>query len=103
MSVENELKKQTGGRHRMAKGTNAGRITTMPTGYLAIGGTVIADGSKIVSYIPVIGGVAQTAVTDDTWEGVAYPQGFWISFEYPVISVTLGADTDLIDFQLIKV
>jgi len=53
MSVENELKKGTGGKHTMAKGTN--------------------------------------------------PVGAWISFEYPVTSVTLGADTDMIDFQLTKI
>ena len=87
----------------MAKGTNASRITVMPTDYVTYGGNVIVDGSKVVSFIPRMGGVNQTAVTTESWEGVAYPVGAWISFEYPVTSVTLGADSDMIDFQLTKI
>ena len=103
MSVEKELIKQTGGKHIMAKGANASRITVMPTDYVTYGGNVIIDGSKVVSFIPRMGGVNQTAVTTESWEGVAYPVGAWISFEYPVTSVTLGADSDMIDFQLTKI
>ena len=103
MSVEKELIKQTGGKHIMAKGANASRITVMPTDYVTYGGNVIIDGSKVVSFIHKIAGVAQPDVTTETWENVAYPVGAWISFEYPVTSVTLGADADMIDFQLTKI
>lgn len=103
MSVENELKKQTGGKHTMAKGTNVSRITVMPAGYVTYGGNVIVGDSKVVSFIPKVAGVDQAAVTTESWENEPYPVGSWISFEYPATSVTLGADADRIDFQLTKI
>lgn len=103
MSVESELIKQRGGKHVMAKGSNAGRITLMPEGFMSYGGSVVVADSKVTSFIPRVDGVNQAAVTTESWEGVAYPIGAWISFEYPVTSVTLGADTDMIDFQLISI
>jgi hypothetical protein len=67
--------------------------TTMPVGYAAYAVTVRIAATEITTVDELIAGVA-TELADASWENVALIQNDFITFENPIVSITLNDEAD---------